>query len=177
MIIKLNENQITDALLGIAAESAQEHLASCAQCLQKVQAASSLLSGFGKDARREAERNHAFWARQGLAIMERNSANLQTSGRRSLGLGWAWGAAATAVAALVLWVSLGGFERTPPPSDENPVVATEFQDNDEVLLRQVEAALERGAPVALAPAEVLTRELHRRTKPAGNLKPVSVTQN
>lgn len=171
----LNENQITEALLGVTDESAQTHLESCGQCLQKVEAASSLLSGFGKDARREAERSDGFWAQQGLAIMKRSSAHLQASSRRSVRL--AWGAAAATVAAvLILWATLGNFDPKPPAPPENTVIA-DSHEHDELLLRQVEAALERGAPVALAPAEVLTRELHRRAKPVANVKQVSVSQN
>ena len=171
----LNENQITDALLGIADDSAREHLASCGQCLQKVEAATSLLSGFGKDARREAERTDGFWEHQGLAIMERSSAHLRASNRWSLRLAWG-AAAATAAAVVILWATLGNFDSQPPAPPENTVIA-DSHEHDERLLRQVEAALERGTPVALAPAEVLTRELHRRAKPVTNVKQVSSSNN
>lgn len=170
----LNENQITDAVLGFAEESARRHLESCSECLQRVAAASALVSGFGKDARREAERQDGFWERQAVAIMERSATAPQTSSRRSRGLAWAWSAAAaTAAAVLVLWSVPSGVKDSPPPPVNTEIAAYE---SDEQLLMQVEAALQRGTPAALAPAEVLTRELHRRAK-AANVQQVSVSQN
>jgi hypothetical protein len=75
----------------------------------------------------------------------------QSAQRRTLRV--IWGAAATAAAGLVLWVVMG-------QSPGNPVPPP-YSHDDEVLLRQVAVALERGTPEAFAPAEVLTHELNR----------------
>jgi hypothetical protein len=176
MNIHLNEKQITDATLGLAEEPALRHLERCQECRSQVEATVALVTGFSRHARREAERDDLFWARQESAILERTSQNEHATSRRAMRFAWRMTAAATFAALLVLWVSLGSRDRNLPVPPENPVIASEHE-SDELLLRQVEAALERRTPVALAPAEVLTRELHRRTRPEANIKPVSSTKN
>lgn len=175
MNIHLNEKQVTDAMLGLAEEPARRHLEGCAECRSQVRAATALVATFGREACREAERDDLFWARQESAIVEHIAQNGHATSPRALRV--AWGMAAASVAALlVLWIALGSRDRNPPAPPENPVIASEHE-SDELLLRQVEAALERRTPVALAPAEVLTRELHRRTRAATNVKPVSSRKN
>lgn len=179
MNIHLDEKQISDATLGLAEEPALRHLERCQKCRSQVEATAALVTGFSRQARREAERDDLFWARQESAILERGFQNRHAPSRRALRFAWrttTTAAAATVAALLVLWVSLGSRDRNLPVPAENPVVASEHE-SDELLLRQVEAALERRTPVALAPAEVLTRELHRRTRPEADLKPVSSTKN
>ena len=144
----LNEKQLTEALLGFSEESEQGHLQACEQCRAQVVSEEELFSRFGQAARAEAERTEDFWVRQRLVISRRmeQSAQLRT-------LRVVWGAAATAAAGLVLWVALGQSPSNPVPPPIHPA--------DDVLLRQVATALERGTPEAFAPAEVLTHELNR----------------
>ena len=146
----LDEKQLTEALLGFAEPSEQAHLQVCDQCRAQLASEKGLFSRFGQVARAEAERTEDFWVRQRLVISRRME---QSAQRRTLRV--VWSAAATAAAGLVLWVVLG-------QSPSNPVPPPSSHDDD-VLLRQVASALERGTPEAFAPAEVLTHELNRST--------------
>jgi anti-sigma factor RsiW len=162
----LNHEQITDALLDFADGDSRQHLAECSECQAKVKASEEILAGFGEAARSEGARDESFWSRQRLVIAARIE---QGARRRTLRL--VWGAAAATAAALVLWVALGRAPSGPtqPLQVHDPAIAKQYE-NDDVLLRHVELALERPAPAALAPAEVLTSELGR-SKPARR-KPV-----
>jgi hypothetical protein len=156
----LNENQINDALLGLAEAGEREHLEQCEQCRAQLAAERGMLHRFGQQVRREARRDEQFWARQQLVISSRLEHNAR---RRTLHA--VWGVAAAAAAALVVWVALGQIPSKPalPPSHEQ----ARQHENDDLLLRQVALALERGSPEAFAPAEVLTRELNRSTTRKG----------
>lgn len=151
----LNEKQLTEALLGLAEESEQHHLQECEACQARVASEKNLFSRFGQAARADAERTEDFWVRQRLVISRRME---QSAQRRTLRM--VWGVAATAAAGLVLWVVLG---QTPG----NPVPPPSTHDDD-ILLKQVAIALERGTPEAFAPAEVLTHELNRSSKRASS---------
>ena len=154
----LNQDQINNALLGLSQPgSTQEgHLRACEQCGAEVERSHALLAGFGRAARQEAERDENFWARQRLVIASR----VEQSARRWV-LNVVWGAVAATAAFAVLWIASIQTPEKPAPSPESPIIAQEYQQNDELLLKHVEAALERGTPEALAPAEVLTHELNR----------------
>jgi predicted anti-sigma-YlaC factor YlaD len=152
----LDEKQITEALLGSAEEAERRHLEECEQCRAQVEAESALFSRFGQVARGEAQRGDDFWRRQRLVISSRIDQKAQHRTLRMV-----WSAAAAAAAVLVVWVVMGQIPSRPaPPPTAHP--------EDEVLLMQVTAALERGSPEAFAPAEVLTRELNRRTNKKAN---------
>jgi anti-sigma-K factor RskA len=153
----LTKDEINNALLGLSDPGSTEdgHLRACEQCAAEVERSRALLADFGRAARQEAERDQNFWARQRLVIASR----VEHSARR-----WAltvvWGAVAATAAVAVLWIASTQTPEKPAPSPESPVVAG-YQQNDELLLKHVEAALEQGTPRALAPAEVLTSELNR----------------
>jgi len=150
----LTKDEINNALLGLSYPGSIEdgHLRACEQCAAEVERSRALLADFGRAARQEAERDENFWARQRLVIASR----VEHSARR-----WAltvvWGAVTATAAVAVLWIASTQTPDKPVPPPEPPKIA------DEQLLKHVEAALERGTPEALAPAEVLIRELDRST--------------
>lgn len=150
----LNQNEITDAVLGMSEPEAEQHLDECRACHGQSQIARELLAGFASEARHEAERSEAFWSRQRLVIWSRID---QMARRRALRL--AWSAAAAAAATVVLWMTLAQVPDQHPVTPPPPPVAERV--SDEVLLLRVEAVLEHPMPQALAPAEIITRELTR----------------
>lgn len=151
----LNDDQFTDALAHLAGERERLHLEECEECRSRMEAVSALFRSFGQQARHEAERKDEFWKRQGLVIASR----LEQSARGPV-MHMVWGAVAATAAALVIWAVMSDVPSSQPVQPAPRQVATQHE-NDELLLRQVEAALERGAPSALAPAEVLTHELNQ----------------
>lgn len=164
----LNDDQFTDALAQLSGERERLHLEECEECRSRMEAASALFHSFGQQARQAADRKDEFWTRQRLVIASR----LEQSARRGV-MQVVWGAVAATAAALVIWVAMSDV----PSKPVQPVprqVATQHE-NDELLLRQVEAALERGSPSALAPAEVLTHELNLSA--SGNRKQAYRSKN
>jgi anti-sigma-K factor RskA len=145
-----------------AREAHGEHLSGCEKCGAEVEATRSLFAAFGNATRQEAARDEIFWARQRLLIASR----IEQDSRRRV---WrmVWGAAAATAAALVFGIALGKAPSVPKATPDS-VVAKQYEGQDDLLLRHVEAALERPAPMALAPAEVLTRELNRGAAPPRN---------
>src|SRR5262245_33051967 len=152
----LDENELTEALLGSPEEAQRKHLEECDECRTRVEAESALLRRFGQAARGEAQRDDDFWGRQRLMISSRIEQQAQ---HRTLRMVWSTAAAAAAV--LVVWLVMGQVPSRPAP----PPTA---HHDDEALLMQVAAALERGSPQAFAPAEVLTRELNRSSNRKAN---------
>jgi hypothetical protein len=150
----LDEKQFTDALLGSAEDPQRKHLEECEECRSRVAAENETFRRFGYAARGEAARGDDFWARQQLVISSRLEQKAQYRTLRMV-----WAAAAAAAAVLVVWLVMAQTPSNPVPPP------TARHENDEALLMQVAAALERGSPEAFAPAEVLTRELNRSTKP------------
>jgi hypothetical protein len=169
----LNQEQIIEALLECAESSSDQpwrkHLEICEQCRAELEASRSLFAHFGESARRAAERDDSFWTRQALVIASR----IEHSARRRA-LRVLWGTVAATAAAVLLWLAMGRAPSgpTPPMQIHDPVMAKQYENQDDLLLRHVELALERPAPIALAPAEVLTQELNR-TRATPRIKPIS----
>lgn len=159
----LNEKQFSDALAGFAEESEHQHLEQCEQCRTQLAAETAVFERFGQQLRDESARSEQFWARQRLVIAGRFE---QRARRRTLRA--VWGVAAAAAAALVVWLALSQVPSKPVPPPSHQVARQ--HESDDLLLRQVAMALERGSPEAFAPAEVLTRELNRSAHAKGRIQ-------
>src|SRR5206468_11501749 len=102
-------------------------------------------------ARLAAVQPDSFWARQRAVISVRLH---ERSFDRGIRFVWAGAVAALVLAAALSWTP----ERWTTTAPKNPPT-TEAQD--EQLLENMQAALERESPLALQPAEVLTNEMTR----------------
>ncbi len=109
------------------------------------------LRTFGASARTAAERPDAFWASQRARIASRLHSGTRMSGWRKA-LIWA-------PVAIVLLLGLFWFR----PADKDPIpdIAAGY---DQTLLIEVEQALQRKSPEALAPAGLITCEIKAASK-------------
>jgi len=89
-----------------------------------------------------------FWSRQRAVISVRLH---ERSFDRGIRFVWAGAVAALVLAAAMSW----------SPSTKPPVSPQVSEAQDEQLLQNMQVALEREAPMALEPAEVLTKEMTR----------------
>jgi hypothetical protein len=146
----LSDEQIAASLMEAPPEDAARHLANCAACAAEFEALRGALAGFQAAQHAAAERGDFYWSRQRAGIAQR----LQQQERSGV-LRWAWASAAAVLALGFVLLS-----HNPQPGLR---VAT-AQDPDDVLLMQVEEALNSHAPEALAPASLITAERNRITQ-------------
>jgi predicted anti-sigma-YlaC factor YlaD len=148
-----SDEQFAAAALGQSAGH-ETHLADCAACRGELERLRKELNTLRQDAAAAAAQTEKFWQRQRAAI------RAQLAGGATVTRGWAWAAAAVAV--LLLAVLFG--RTTLPPPD----VARNGKDPDHLLMLEVQQALERRLPRALAPAALLTEEISRAAQEERN---------
>jgi hypothetical protein len=152
LVHRLNEAEIADALAGKAAE---ERVADCQPCAAEFAAWKDLGGKLRQDLESQADRPAYFWARQQARIRERLAPRAESA---------RWGAAA--IFALIL-VAAGLIQRGVTPKTEMartaPAVPTvraaQADPDDDALLEDIQASLQREAPAPLAPAAVLVEEV------------------
>jgi hypothetical protein len=144
----LNLEEMADATLGLLEADRVAHLDGCAECRTRTAGYRAPLEHWRDDARVAAVQPDTFWSRQRAVISVRLH---ERSFDRGIRFVWAG-----AVAALVLAAALSWSPTTKPPI--SPQVS---EAQDEQLLENMQVALEREAPMALQPAEVLTKEMTR----------------
>ena len=144
----LTEETIFESLLGAGDASAQQHLAACPACAQRLDRLRRTTAALRDSARAQAERPESLWTRQ------RASAASRTSRRSVSPLTWAAAIAVAGLAATLIHEPRPAVPASPPA------------DPDQLLLVSVEQAVNRQVPQALAPAALLTQEITRNVKPA-----------
>jgi len=163
LVHRLNEAEIADALAGKAAEP---RLADCERCAAEFAAWEDLGSRLRQDLESRADKPGYFWTRQQARIRERLAP-------RATSTGWA----AAAVFALIL-LAFGLIRHGVTPGTEVPgttpavsmaKVGAVYPDDD-ALLEDIQASLEREVPAPLAPAAVLVDEVASASKQSQQLK-------
>ena len=144
----LNPEEMADATLGLLEADRVAHLEGCAECRTRTAGYRAPLEQWRDAARVAAVQPDTFWARQRAVISVRLH---ERSFDRGIRFVWAGAVAALVLAAAMSWSPT----TTPVPTQST----TETQD--EQLLENMQVALEREAPMALEPAEVLTKEMTR----------------
>ena len=165
----LTSEQIVDAMVGPNDARYAAHLAACAECQARLEAERNCLTAFKNSAEIGSRRSGAYWARQTLLLSCRVAEMQRARAMTSM-----WVAAAAAVvllaAALVFKLELtprrhGASPATTVAASSNNNAKGKLQDPDELLLSRLERTLDRDAPAALAPAELVTGELRRYGPP------------
>jgi hypothetical protein len=147
----LDPSQLAQLIAGENDSRADLHLRNCEACRNSVAQLGNALQAVASDARRSAERSPVEWSRQRNLIMSR--ARTRTMRPRL------WAAAAT-LAVMLLAAALFFFTpRTaaPPQTAGHSTPAATTVDED-ILLAQVNDALDRDTPAALAPVEFLLQD-------------------
>ena len=165
----LTPEQIVDVLVGSGEAHAGAHLAACAECAARIEAERKRLATFKESADIASRRSEAYWARQTLLLSCRVAEMQRARAMTSM-----WVAAAAVVvllaAALVFKLELtprrhGASPAATVAASSNNSAQAKPQDPDELLLSRLERTLDRDAPAALAPAELVTEELRRYGPP------------
>ena len=159
---RLNETEIADALSG---EPVEERIASCDTCAAEFEQWKRIGEELRADLDGRADLPPYFWTRQRAHIRERLSSKAPS-------LRWA-----TAVIFALVLLAFGLIRQSTTPNAETtsitpqttPVQIVE-RDPDDVLLRDVEASLNREVPTALAPANLLVEEMASVSNPAQSLR-------
>jgi len=163
LVHRLNEAEIADALAGKAAE---ERVADCQYCAAEFAAWKDLGGRLRQDLESQADRPAYFWTRQQVRIRERLAP-------RAASPRWA----AAAVFALIL-LAVGLIQRGVTPKMEMartaPAVPTvqveQAESDDDTLLEDIQASLQRELPASLAPAAVLVEEVTSASEQGKQLK-------
>lgn len=142
----LNQEQLTEWLLGTENQETARHLESCEACRADSEGVRAAIAGYRQTVHQAAEREQAFWARQRHAIL---SALPQ---RRYIHY-FRW--AATTVMVVVVAAALV-LMRSPEPPQQ-----AKNDASDDALLQQVENSIGRSYPAALAPAVLIDEERNR----------------
>jgi len=147
----LTAEQFMDAMVEMLAPAAQQHLETCAQCQSGLEQERARFAAFKEHIFTQAERPENFWQRQSLMIRDRT---MEAAGTNQI-LRWGW----AAVAALVLLGAL--LVQNAPVKQASPDTATKIvtSDQDESMLIDMEATLQRDTPQALEPAEMITNQI------------------
>ena len=144
----LNQDEFADATLGLLEADRVAHLEGCTECRTRTAGFRAPLEQWRDDSRLSAVQPDTFWARQRAIINVRLH---ERSFDRGLRFVWAGAVAAIILAAALSW--------SPADKPVTPAKTTDAQD--EQLLENMQAELERETPAALQPAEVLTNEMTR----------------
>lgn len=159
---RLNEAEISDALLG---KPADEQTANCASCAAELAAWTELGGRLRQDLESRADLPAYFWTRQQARIRERLAP-------RAVRLRWA----AAAICALVL-LAFGLIRQGAAPEAKIAqttrtvrTVQAVQADPDDVLLKDIQASLQREVPAPLAPAAVLVEEVASASDQAQQIK-------
>jgi predicted anti-sigma-YlaC factor YlaD len=159
---RLNEAEISDALLG---KPADEHTANCESCAAELAAWTELGGRLRQDLESRADLPAHFWTRQQARIRERLAP-------RAARLRWA---AATICGLVILAFGLirqGDTPQTEVAQTTPAAMAVRVAqaDPDDALLQDVQASLQREVPASLAPAAVLIEEVASASKQVQQVK-------
>ncbi|HUK26758.1 MAG TPA: hypothetical protein VLV49_19430 [Terriglobales bacterium] len=162
LVHRLNEAEVADAMAGKAAEP---RIADCGRCAAEFAAWEDLGSRMRQDLESRADKPGYFWTRQQARIRERLAP-------RATSTGWA----AAAVFTLIL-LAFGLIRQGVTPGTETPrttavsmAKAGAVYPDDDALLEDIQASLEREVPAPLAPAAVLVDEVALASKQSQQLK-------
>ena len=144
----LNPEELADATLDLLEPERASHLQECVECRTRTDGYRAPLEQWRDDARVAAVQPDSFWARQRAVISVRLH---ERSFDRGIRFVWAGAVAALVLAAALSW----------SPTTTAPVTPQVSEAQDEQLLENMQIALERESPLALQPAEVLTKEMSR----------------
>ena len=144
----LNPEELADATLGLLEPERASHLQECDECRTRTDGYRAPLEQWRDAARVAAVQTDSFWARQRAVISVRLH---ERSFDRGIRFVWAGAVAALVLAAALSW----------SPAPTSPATPQSSEVQDEQLLENMQAALERESPLALQPAEVLTQEMSR----------------
>jgi len=134
--------------LGLLEPERASHLQECDECRTRTDGYRAPLEQWRDAARVAAVQPDSFWARQRAVISVRLH---ERSFDRGIRFVWAGAVAALVLAAALSW----------SPGPTSPATPQSSEVQDEQLLENMQAALERESPLALQPAEVLTQEMSR----------------
>ena len=148
MNIHLNPEEIADATLGLLEPERASHLQECDECRTRTDGYRAPLEQWRDAARVAAVQPDSFWARQRAVISVRLH---ERSFDRGIRFVWAGALAALLLAGALSW----------SPTTKPTVLPQASEAQDEQLLENMQMALERESPLALQPAEVLTKEMTR----------------
>jgi len=160
LVHRLNEAEIADAL---ADKAAEERVADCQPCAAEFAAWKDLGGRLRQDLESRAEKPSYFWMRQQARIRERLAP-------RAASARWA----AAAIFALIL-LAFGLIQRgVTPKMDKMEMARTapavpavqvaQAEADDDTLLEDIQASLQREVPAPLAPAAVLVEEMASASK-------------
>jgi hypothetical protein len=155
LVHRLNEAEIADALAG---QTAEERVAECQPCAAEFAAWKDLGGSLRQDLESRADKPAYFWTRQQARIRERLAP-------RAASPRWA----AAAIFALIL-LAVGLIQRgVTPKMDKMEMARTApavpavqvapAESDDDTLLEDIQASLQRDLPASLAPAVVLVEEV------------------
>ena len=151
MNLHLNPEEIADATLGLLEPERASHLQECDECRTRTDGYRAPLEQWRDAARVAAVQPDSFWARQRAVISVRLH---ERSFDRGIRFVWAGAVAALVLAAALSW--------SPNHTGTGTPISAEAKEaQDEQLLENMQMALERESPLALQPAEVLTKEMTR----------------
>ena len=153
----LNDEQIAACLAGEVEREAAAHLSNCARCQSEADALSGAIAGFRATLDAAAPRNLAW---------ENISAAAEKSAHTAMRLRWAslgswalpWGIPALAALLLVAAVLLARAPQPTATNERNAALEASREAGDEALLIQVQSAIRRPTPRALAPAQTIADE-------------------
>ncbi len=138
----LTDEELSEWLAGVANHEAMEHCLACAACRNEAQALRAGITDFAFAVRAEAARAQAATA----------------NGRSWLDPApWQLNKILAAVAALLLFAAVLFLV----PHGGSPPAAVARQDADDLLLKEINADIQREVPSALEPAAVIVAERNR----------------
>jgi anti-sigma factor RsiW len=163
LVDRLNEAEIADALAG---KTADERIADCERCGAEFAAWKDLGGRLRQDLESRTDMPGYFWARQQARIRERLA---------SCGASARW--ASAAVFALIL-LAAGLIQRGNTPNVQTArtapavpaVQVAQAESDDDALLEDIQASLQREVPASLAPAAMLVEEVASASKQAQQVK-------
>ncbi|MFI5089924.1 MAG: hypothetical protein ACHP7P_07685 [Terriglobales bacterium] len=166
LVHRLNEAEIADALAGQAAE---ERVADCQPCAAEFAAWKDLGGRLRQDLESRADRPAYFWTRQQARIRERLAPRAESA---------RW--AAAAIFALIL-LAVGLIQPGVTPKMDRMEMArtapavpaaqvAQPESDDDTLLEDIQASLQRELPASLAPAAVLVEEVTSASEHARQVK-------
>lgn len=174
----LNEEDFSDAALGVASETARAHLAGCFTCRSECERVREAMLTAGAETAQAAERPEGFWLRQQAMIAERwhdPQAGENLIVRRPTRV-WAWAGAGLATAGLLAVILTGIETQTPKDKDVTGVAEREL-DADDLLFVSVQQSVGRRVPRAFAPAAYLMKERNRMAQEQSSKSPSSAEEN
>ena len=152
----LADDQWVECLLGEPPADVVAHLNICSACRDELQRFRTVTEQLAQQSRAYTEAlPEQFWQEQRRGIAASLAARGKERKRENFSRRFAFGFSVAAVLFLAIFLM-----RWPPPAGSPPVTQSSWSEDD-VLLSQVQEALNREEPAALAPVALLTDEMER----------------